>query len=222
MRRPVVLLKDGKSGRRPYSRWMSPAAASAPARDEPEASAPASATRPEFGQVYDEHVRFVWRTLRRLGVPDDDADDALQDVFLIVHRKLGEFRPEAPIRHWLFRLAAGIARDHRRARRRKDPRQHGLVPVSGDEDVPDAAQRGPLEAAEHTAAARLIREVLQDLDEAKREVFVLADLEQMTAPEIAEVLQLPLNTVYSRLRRARAEFEEALMRHRNRRVGAAP
>jgi RNA polymerase sigma-70 factor (ECF subfamily) len=177
---------------------------------------------PDFAQVYDEHVRFVWRTLRRLGVPDDDCDDALQDVFLIVHRKLGEFRPEAPIQHWLFRLAAGIARDHRRARRRKDPRQHGLTPVSGDEEVADARERGPLEAAERTAAARLIRDLLQQLDEAKREVFILADLEQMTAPEISEVLELPQNTVYSRLRRARIEFEEALMRYRARQAGASP
>lgn len=190
--------------------------------DEPEDPRILPAGRPEFGQVYDEHVRFVWRTLRRLGVPDDDCDDALQDVFLIVHRKLGEFRPEAPIRHWLFRLTAGIARDHRRARRRKDPRQHGLVPLAGDEDVADVRQRGPLEAAEHTAAARLIRDLLQELDEAKRELFILADLEQMTAPEISEALQLPLNTVYSRLRRARAEFEEALMRHRARSAGEAP
>jgi RNA polymerase sigma-70 factor (ECF subfamily) len=93
--------------------------------------------------------------------------------------------------------------------------------VGGDEEVADATQRGPLEAAERTAAARLIRDLLQELDEAKREVFILADLEQMTAPEISEVLELPLNTVYSRLRRARAEFEETLMRHRTRQAGEA-
>ncbi len=170
----------------------------------------------DFAQVYEQHVRFVWRTLRRLGVPYEDCDDAVQDVFLIVHRKLGEFRPEAPVKHWLYRLTAGIARDHRRAHRRKDPKQHGLIPVAASDEVADAGRQGPAELAERTAAARLIRDLLQQLDEAKREVFVLADLEQMTAPEIARVLQIPLNTVYSRLRRARAEFEEALMRHRER------
>jgi RNA polymerase sigma-70 factor (ECF subfamily) len=170
----------------------------------------------DFGRVYHEHVRFVWRTLRRLGVRDEDCDDAVQDVFLIVHRKLPEFRPEAPVKHWLFRLASGIARDHRRASRRKDPRQHGLIPVAPDGEVADVRQQGPVEAAERTAAAQLIRDLLQELDEAKREVFILADLEQMTAPEIAELLEIPLNTVYSRLRRARSEFEEALMRHRAR------
>jgi RNA polymerase sigma-70 factor (ECF subfamily) len=167
-------------------------------------------------------VRFVWRTLRRLGVRDQDCDDAVQDVFLIVHRKLPELRPEAPITHWLFRLAAGIARDHRRTRRRKDPREHGLIPVTTDDQLVDPQAHGPVEAAERTAAARLINQLMNELDEAKREVFILADLEQMTAPEIAEVLEIPLNTVYSRLRRARGEFEDALMRHRARENGAAP
>lgn len=220
----MVVVTDGKSASWPYSVWMSPAAAAAPAPESGEPVEPrlVPVVPPEFGQVYDQHVRFVWRTLRRLGVPDDDCDDALQDVFLVVHRKLGEFRPEAPIQHWLFRLAASVARDHRRSRRRKDPRQHGLTPIGGDEEVADVGQRGPLEVAEQTAAARLIRDLLQELDEAKREVFILADLEQLTAPEIAEVLELPLNTVYSRLRRARAEFEEALMRHRTRSAGEAP
>ena len=214
------MVADGKSASWPYSNWMSPAAVAAPAPESDDSQR--AAVPPDFGQVYDQHVRFVWRTLRRLGVPDDDCDDALQDVFLVVHRKLAEFRPEAPIQHWLFRLSASVARDHRRSRRRKDPRQHGLTPLGSDEDVADPGQRGPLEAAERTAAARLIRDLLQELDEAKREVFILADLEQLTAPEIAEVLEEPLNTVYSRLRRARAEFEEALMRHRTRSAGEAP
>ena len=106
---------------------------------------------------------------------------------------------------------SGIARDHRRASRRKDPRQHGLIPVATDSEIADVRQQGPIEAAERTAAARLIRDLLQELDEAKREVFILADLEQMTAPEIAELLELPLNTVYSRLRTARQEFRSALV-----------
>lgn len=199
---------------------MSPAVTVAFSPAEPkspgQAAGPEAAGRPEFARVYEQHVRFVWRTLRRLGVPYEDSDDAVQDVFLIVHRKLGDFRPEAPVKHWLFRLAAGIARDHRRTRRRKDPKQHGLIPVPHDDEIADDRQQGPGELAERTAAARLIRDVLQELDLPKREVFILAELEQMTAPEMAQVLELPLNTVYSRLRRARSEFEEALMRRRAR------
>jgi RNA polymerase sigma-70 factor (ECF subfamily) len=160
--------------------------------------------------------------MRRLGVPDADCDDAVQDVFLIVHRRLADFRPDAPIKHWLFRITSRVARDHRRSRRRKDPKQHGLTPIAPDEEIVDVEQKSPVESAERSAAARLIRDLLQELEETKREVFILADLEQMTAPEIAEVLEIPLNTVYSRLRRARSDFESALTRHRARENGETP
>jgi RNA polymerase sigma-70 factor (ECF subfamily) len=169
---------------------------------------------PTFGQIYDDHFRFVWRTLRRLGVPNSEVDDALQDVFLVVHRRLGDFQPYAPVKHWLYRITARIARDHRRASERKDPAAHGLEPVSELDGVADVQSRGADESVERAAAARLIREVLNELDDAKREVFVLADLEQMSAPEIADALEIPLNTVYSRLRAARRAFEDALERRR--------
>jgi RNA polymerase sigma-70 factor (ECF subfamily) len=172
-----------------------------------------------FAEIYEAHVRFVWRTLRRLGVPDKDCDDATQDVFLVVHRRLPDFRPEAPVKHWLFRISSRIARDHRRTGRRKDPAQHGLIAVPGEESA-DPLQSSPVDHAERSAAARLIRDLLQEVEAARREVFILSELEQMTAPEIAQALELPLNTVYSRLRRARLEFEAALARHRAREGGA--
>jgi len=165
---------------------------------------------PSFLEVYDAHLPFVWRTMRRLGVADADLDDSVQDVFVVVHRKLALFRPEAPIKHWLYRIASRVARDHRRSRARKDPRHHHFIPVADPDTVADGQATDAFEAAERTAASELIRELLQELHEMKREVFILADLEQMTAPEIAEVLQIPLNTVYSRLRAARREFELAL------------
>jgi RNA polymerase sigma-70 factor (ECF subfamily) len=176
---------------------------------------------PSFAEVYETYVRFVWRTLRRLGVPDKDCDDATQDVFVVVHRRLPEFRPEAPLKHWLFRITSRIARDHRRSDRRKNPKEHGLVPVAHD-DIEDPQQPSPVDSAERSAAARLIRDLLQELDEPKREVFILAELEQMTAPEIAQALEIPLNTAYSRLRRARAEFEAALGRYRGLEPREAP
>src|SRR6187402_980404 len=159
---------------------------------------------PRFAEVYEAHVRFVWRTLRRLGVADKDCDDATQDVFIVVHRRLPEFRPEAPLKHWLFRITSRIARDHRRADRRKNPKEQGLTPVA-HEEIEDLQQRSPVDAAERSAAARLIRDLLQELDQPRREVFILAELEQMTAPEIAQALEIPLNTAYSRLRRARID-----------------
>jgi len=186
----------------------------------PEPAAVAVEAVPTFAEVYEAHVRFVWRTLRRLGVPDKDCDDATQDVFLVVHRKLHEFRPEAPLKHWLFRITSRIARDHRRSGRRENPREHGLVPVV-NEDIADPQQQSPADSAERSAAAELIRSLLQELDEAKREVFILSELEQLSAPEIAQTLEMPLNTVYSRLRRARLEFEEALSRHCERSPGGS-
>jgi len=181
------------------------------------AKAEAAAVRPDkltFAEIYEEHLRFVWRTIRRLGVPDFEVDDAVQDVFLVVHRKLDHYRPEAPVKHWLFRIAARIARDHRRARARKDPARHGLVPTSELESIADVREQNTTDPVDRSTAARLIRELLLELDEPKRQVFILAELEQMTAPEIAEVVQIPLNTVYSRLRAARLEFEAALARRR--------
>lgn len=186
-----------------------------------ESLATASPAVPTFVEVYEAHVRFVWRTVHRLGVPDEDCDDAVQDVFLVVHRKLHEYRPDAPLGHWLFRIASRVAHDHWRSGRRKNPREHGLIPVANDE-IADTEQQSPADAAERARAARLVRDVLQDLDEPRRAVFVLAELEQMTAPEIARALEIPLNTVYSRLRRARLDFEEALARRPERQTKEGP
>ena len=172
---------------------------------------------PTFVEIYTAHFKFVWRTIRRLGVADSEIDDATQDVFLVVHRRLADFRADAPVRHWLFRIASRIARDHRRSQHRKDPKQHGFEPVPEPDAVASAQGEGPAESAERAAAAELIREVLSELDDAKREVFILAELEQMTAPEIGQLLEIPINTVYSRLRTARREFEDALVRRRGER-----
>jgi RNA polymerase sigma-70 factor (ECF subfamily) len=176
-------------------------------------------TKPTFAEVYEAHLRFVWRTIRRLGVPDSEVDDAVQDVFLVVHRKLDDFRPDAPISHWLFRITARVARDHRRSRARKDPGRHGLSSTSELETIADTREQEAIDPVDRSAAAKLIRELLLELDEPKREVFILAELEQMTAPEIARIVQVPLNTVYSRLRAARREFEAALAL---RNAGASP
>jgi RNA polymerase sigma-70 factor, ECF subfamily len=201
---------------------MSPAAqAGSTATEGLKALAAATPAVPTFGEVYEAHVRFVWRTLRRLGVPDDDCDDASQDVFLVVHRKLREFRPEAPLKHWLFRITSRIAHDHWRSGRRKNPTEHGLIPVSGEE-IAGLEQQSPEDSAERARAAQLIRDVLLDLDEPQREVFILAELEQMTAPEIAEALEIPINTVYSRLRRARIEFEQVLSHRGEGQIGKGP
>jgi RNA polymerase sigma-70 factor (ECF subfamily) len=151
--------------------------------------------------LYDAHVDFVWRNLRRLGVADHGLDDATQDVFLVVHRRRADV-PAANVRGWLFGIVRRVAADHRRTRARR-----GAEPLA-DAPEPAATEPRPDQRAEQAQAARLVHQILAALPDDKREVFVLAELEQMTAPEIAAAIGVPLNTVYSRLRVARAEFDQ--------------
>lgn len=153
--------------------------------------------------IYAEHAAFVWRVLRGMGIADTQIEDAVQDVFVVVQRRYAEFDHRAKIRTWLFEIAYRIAQQHRRSR----ARTHTLVDL--DEAV-HASEPSPVQHLEQNESLRLVGQLLEMLDEEKRIVLVLADLEGMTAPEIAELLSVPLNTVYTRLRRARIQFNEAL------------
>ena len=156
----------------------------------------------DFDQLYDDHVDFVWRSLRCLGVREQSLDDAVQDVFVVVHRRLADFEARSAVRTWLFGIVLRVAGDHRRRERRKG----GLSPI--DFEIEDRAP-GPLEEAVRAEALRTLARVLGALDEDKRAVLVLAEIEQQSAPEIAAALGIKLNTVYSRLRAARRAFEAA-------------
>ena len=161
-----------------------------------------------FEEVYQRYFPFVWRCLRGLGVPDASLDDAAQDLFVVVHRRLASFCWKSTIRTWLFGIARNIASNHQRGVRRKDSRKSSLPG--------DLASVGPdpLEQAQDAEAAAFVRRFLGALDGKKREVFMLAVLEEMSVPEVAEALSIPLNTAYTRLRSARAEFQGALARRR--------
>jgi RNA polymerase sigma-70 factor (ECF subfamily) len=158
--------------------------------------------------VYRAHFKPTWRLLRRLGVPPHQLDDAAQDVFLIVHRKLGDFDPRAPLRSWIYAIALRVAKEHRR----RAARSHGQSPA----DVLADEAPGPAQLSEVQESVRLLHLLLAELDDKKRTVFVLAELEQLSTPEIALVLEENENTVYSRLRSARKAFEAALARQRAR------
>ena len=183
-----------------------PSAGAVALRPEPNAPA-AGMTAPGFAAVYEQHFDFVWRSLRRLGVPEASMDDAAQDLFIVVHRRLAEFAGRSSLRTWLFGIALRVAGDYRRRLRRKGAPLRPLPDA-----LPDTSRPGPYEALARREAARVVDGLLDELDDAKRAVFVLAELEQMTAPEIAEVLEVNVNTVYSRLRAARADFERAVAR----------
>lgn len=159
---------------------------------------------PAFAAVYREHHGFVARTLRHLGVDPGRVDDAVQDTFLVVHRRLAEFEGRAALRTWLFEIARRVAGRYRRTAAREAPR---CCPL--DDQVGDPHQDDELARAE---AAELLRVFLDELDRDKSVVFILSELEQWRAPEIAEALELNLNTVYARLRAARKQLDRVVAR----------
>ncbi len=156
-------------------------------------------TQAEFDAIYRTQVDFVWRSLRRLGVRDAALDDATQEVFLVVYRRLHEFRPGSSIRAWLFAIAQRTASDQRRWMRRKG----NLLPLH---DELQASSRSPLESAITHEARDLVLQFLDQLDESRRVAFILSDLEQLTAPEISAALSVNINTVYYRVASARKAF----------------
>ncbi len=167
----------------------------------------AGGPRRRFLALYAEHLDTVWRGLRSLGVPAASVEDAAQDVFMAVHRRLADFAGRSSERTWIFGIVLHVARNHRRRERRKGG--HGPF-----DQEPAGRGPGPDEEAETAESVEHLARLLEALDETKREVFVLGEVEQMTAPEIAEALGINVNTVYSRLRAARLEFTAALQRSR--------
>jgi RNA polymerase sigma-70 factor, ECF subfamily len=161
---------------------------------------------PAFEQIYQDYFDFVWRSLRRLGVRPAALDDAVQEVFLIVHRRLREFEGRSSLKTWLFGISLHIAQ--RQARTAARHPAHELP-----EALPDTQSAAtPQDEAVRREAIALLYAILDELDPDKRAVFVMAELEQLTAPEIADAIGAPLNTVYSRLRAARRDFEASLKR----------
>ena len=163
---------------------------------------------PSFAEVYDEHFGFVWRTVRQLGVQGATIDDVVQETFIVVHRRLAEFEGRSSLKTWLYGIVRRIVRDERRRVTRK--------PTSPVDDYDAIAGEGhdPGNQAERAEAARLLLRLLAELSDDRREVFVLVELEQMTAPEVAEATGTNVNTVYTRLRAARGDFAAAVDRHR--------
>jgi RNA polymerase sigma-70 factor, ECF subfamily len=171
-------------------------------------AASTEAHRQRLSRALTDHYDFVWRSLRRLGVPTSEAEDAAQEVFLVFSGRLGDVVPGSE-RAFLYRVAVHKAEHvHRsRARRREVP-----------EPVPDeapASTRDPEQLLAGARARALCHELLGELSLEQRAVFVLYELEEMTMAEIAETLQLPMGTVASRLRRGRATFSKRLQERLN-------
>jgi RNA polymerase sigma-70 factor (ECF subfamily) len=164
----------------------------------------AAATVPDFSDLYERHFDFVWRSVRLLGAPSESADDATQDVFLVAHRRLNDFQARSSVRTWLFAIALRVVSDHRRSRRRRLrllERAHSIEPEPS---------LTPLDRAVSAQTRGIMLRAIERLRDEQRVVFVLTEIEELSAPEIASALDINLNTVYSRLRAARREIARIL------------
>lgn len=170
-----------------------------------------------FRMVYEEHFQFVWRSLRRLGVRESDVPDAVQDVFIVVHRKLGEFQGRSKVSTWLFGIALRVARDRQKlAFTRRQVDDENAVSSCVDDSVDLAAD------LERKQGLELLEAILDTMPLEQRAVFTLFELEGMTGEAIAEALEVPLGTVYSRLRLARDVFQRAVQRMKAREGARRP
>jgi RNA polymerase sigma-70 factor (ECF subfamily) len=160
---------------------------------------------PSFEQIFVDHAPFIWRALRRLGVHEADAEDVCQEVFMIVHRRLASFEGRSSIQTWIYGICVRVTADYRkRAHRRHE---------SPSDDLPErsAAVNQHDELEDHQSRA-LLDAVISKLDDDKRAVFVLFELEELPMTEVAVAVGCPLQTAYARLYAARRVVEAALRR----------
>jgi RNA polymerase sigma-70 factor (ECF subfamily) len=164
---------------------------------------------PDFARVYDEYFGFVWRNVQNRGVPMSAVDDVVQEIFIVVHRKLPEFEGRSSLKTWLAGIARRVVSDHVR-KRGNAPAGEALD--ENDAEVVASALAGPAEALDTKLAARVVDGLLALMTDEQREVFVLHEIEEMSGREIAEATATNENTVHTRLRAARKVFADGLAR----------
>lgn len=156
-----------------------------------------ASTSPAFRELFEAELAFVCRALRRLGVREADLADVAQELFLTVHARYGEYDASRPVRTWLYAFCIRFASNYRKLARHRG------------EGLEDHVARA-VDKSEAAAARDLVMRALDRLDEDRRVVLVLHDMEGVAAPEIADIVKAPLNTVYSRIRLARSDFRAAV------------
>ncbi len=157
----------------------------------------------DFAAAYDAEFEGVWLYLRRLGVPAADVEDAVHDVFVVAHRRYATYDTSRPLRPWLLGIAFRVAAQRRRQRRHEVDLEEPAF------EVPDGGQ-GPEAALESRQASQTLHAALGQIDLQQRAVVVMHDLHGIAVPQIAEELNVPLNTVSSRLRLGRAKVAAVL------------
>lgn len=152
-----------------------------------------------FRSMFDAEFDYVCQALRRFGVSERDIDDAAQELFILVLKRFAEYDSSKPARPWLVSFAFHVASNYRRLAR------HRHEVMAPDESEPFLA--GSLDPSPRHEARSVLLRALDGLPFVKRDVFVMHDIEGLEAQEIARILGIPTNTVYSRLRHAREYLE---------------
>lgn len=186
-----------------------PGEAAAPRGSPLEAAAP-TRLKLDVERLYAEHFTLVWRSLLRLGVWQSQVEDAVQDVFLVAHRKVQEYQGRSAATTWLYGIALRVAKDYRRAEARLEKRKARLTREQAAEPT---AGDGPADALARKEANRVLHELLDLLPADQRELLVLVDLEGLAISEVAPLVGLRVRTCQRRLKSARLTFEEALAKH---------
>ena len=173
-------------------------------------SSPSSATLPRtLAEIYQEYAPSVFRNLRRLGVVESQIEDAVQDVFLIAHRRLPEFEGRSTLKTWILGIALRVAKDYRRSETRFTKRLgHLATLISSDA----ALQSSPSDAVEHKEASQLLHHLLSSLPDESREMLVLVELEGLSVREACDALAIRLRTGQRRLRAGVEAISAALSR----------
>ncbi len=175
-----------------------------------EPSASSSQEVPPFAVIYETHFDLVWSAARQLGIEPSAIDDVVQEVFVVIHARLGSVQRVESLRSWVYGVARRVISSYRRTQRTRIASGDRYAEVA---DWIEPLPRTPQDLTELAERQRLLLTILSELDPLKREVFVLSEIEGFTMPEIAEALELPLNTAYSRLRLGRQAFQQVLSRH---------
>jgi RNA polymerase sigma-70 factor (ECF subfamily) len=160
---------------------------------------------PPFEQIFNAEVAYVGRTLAYLGVRAAEVEDACQEVFLTIHKRMASYHGGS-LRAWVRQICIHTAQNYRRTKRR-----HSEIPTA-EVDTPPV-----FPAQEHTVARRQLRErlleLLDMLTDEQRAVFVMYEIEQLSMVETAEAVGCPLQTAYSRLNAARAKLRAGMREH---------
>jgi RNA polymerase sigma factor (sigma-70 family) len=164
---------------------------------------------PTFAEVYAEGADYVSRTLRRMGVAEADCPDAMQEVFVVVHRRLPGYEPRERLFGWLAAIAANVAAQHRHRNRRTLPVEPSADPAA----VTSTPGALPIDVEDAIANRALALLLLRDVEPERRLVLVLHHVDQMSTREIAEALEIPKGTADTRLRLAQQELKAAFRRY---------